>query len=173
MRTNLILGAQALCFTASRQVTVSRWSEIMQRDRDSMESRAEQAGRRIDESMGEPGSTGTQGRPDASQRATQFSEQTRGKADEARQKADEGMNKAAEGMEGTAGKLRERAESMGGMQAKAGEKVADGMEKTAGYLRDKDTQQIMDDVEKYVKEHPMQAVAGALVGGFLISRILR
>jgi ElaB/YqjD/DUF883 family membrane-anchored ribosome-binding protein len=138
----------------------------MQRDRDSMEQRAEQAGRRIDEATSDPGSTGTQGRQDVSQRATEFSEQTRSKADE-------GMNKAAESMEGTAGKLRERAESMGGMQAKAGEKVADGMEKTAGYLREKDTQQIMDDVEKYVKEHPVQAVAGALVGGFLIARILR
>jgi ElaB/YqjD/DUF883 family membrane-anchored ribosome-binding protein len=83
------------------------------------------------------------------------------------------MKKAAGGMEDTAQKLREQTEGKGGVQAKAGEKVAEGMEKTAGYLRDKDSQQIMDDVEQYVKEHPVQAIAGAVVGGFILARILR
>ncbi len=93
--------------------------------------------------------------------------------DKAQQTADEGMNKAAEGMESAADKLRERAEHSDGMTAEAGTKVADTMEKTAGYLRENDTTAILDDVETYVREHPMQALAGAIIGGFVIGRVLR
>ena len=121
---------------------------------------------RVDETTDQAQRSGTQARQDMSQKATEFTEKTR-------EKADEGMNKAAGTMEDTAQKLRGRTEDKGGMQAKAGEKVAEGMEKTAGYLREKDTQQIMDDVEQYVREHPVQAIAGALFGGFVIARILR
>jgi ElaB/YqjD/DUF883 family membrane-anchored ribosome-binding protein len=110
--------------------------------------------------------SGTQARDTMSQKATEFT-------DKARERTDEGMNKAAGAMDDTAQKLRDRTEGQGGVQAKAGEKVAEGMEKTAGYLREKDTQQIMDDVEDYVREHPVQAIAGALVGGFVLARILR
>lgn len=93
--------------------------------------------------------------------------------DKAQEKADEGMNKAAGGMESAADKLRERAEHSDGVTAQAGTKAADAMEKTAGYLREKDTTAVLDDVETYVREHPMQALAGAIVGGFVIGRVLR
>ena len=91
----------------------------------------------------------------------------------AQQQADAGKDKAAGGMESAASKLREQAAGTDGMTAQAGTKVADGMEKTAGYLREHDTTEMLDDVEKYVKDHPMQAVAGAVIGGFLVGRILR
>jgi ElaB/YqjD/DUF883 family membrane-anchored ribosome-binding protein len=123
-------------------------------------------GRRVDETMDQAERSGTQARDTMSQKATEFT-------DKARERTDEGMNKAAGAMDDTAQKLRDRTEGQGGVQAKAGEKVAEGMEKTAGYLREKDTQQIMDDVEDYVREHPVQAIAGALVGGFVLARILR
>ncbi|HET6615987.1 MAG TPA: hypothetical protein VFH62_08875 [Dehalococcoidia bacterium] len=141
---------------------------MQDRDRDIVDnSPMGRAGRgRADDTMDQAQRSGTQSRQEMSQKATEFTEKTR-------EKADEGMQKAAGGMEDTAQKLRDRTEDKGGMQAKAGEKVAEGMEKTAGYLREKDTQQIMDDVEQYVREHPVQAIAGALFGGFVIARILR
>ena len=33
-------------------------------------------------------------------------------------------------------------------------------------------EQVMDDIEKYVRNHPMQAVAGAIIGGFILGRVL-
>lgn len=140
-----------------------------ERDQGSRNPGARQSGSeqpRVDETLEHAERTGTQGRQDASQKATEFTR-------DAKQRAEEGKSRAAGTMEDAAQELRERAEGTGGVQAKAGEKVAEGMEKTAGYLREKDTQQVMDDVERYVREHPVQAIAGAIFGGFVIARILR
>jgi ElaB/YqjD/DUF883 family membrane-anchored ribosome-binding protein len=127
------------------------------------------------DAYGNAGSTGGKQR-EAKERvkesAGRAKEQAAEVADKARRQADQGMDKAAEGLHGTAEKLRERAEEQGGVTADAGQKVADTMERTAGYLREHDTQELMDDLERYVREHPMQAVAGAVIGGFLIGRIL-
>jgi ElaB/YqjD/DUF883 family membrane-anchored ribosome-binding protein len=93
--------------------------------------------------------------------------------EKAKERAEAGRERAAGGLESAAGQMRERAEAGEGMTAQVGTKVADQMERTAGYLREHDTSQIFDDVEEYVREHPMQALAGAVVGGFLIGRMLR
>lgn len=117
--------------------------------------------------MTEEAGAGTKSTADAARdKATEIGEK-------AQDRADAGIDKAAGGLESAAQKLKERTQEADGMPAQAGTKVAEGMEKTAGYLREHDTSAILDDVETYVKEHPMQAVAGAVVGGFLISRILR
>jgi ElaB/YqjD/DUF883 family membrane-anchored ribosome-binding protein len=92
---------------------------------------------------------------------------------QAQEKLDQGKDSAASGMESAADKIRERTQYSDGVQAKAGTKVAEGMEKTAGYLKEHDTNEMVDDLEKYVREHPVQALAGAVVGGFLVGRILR
>jgi ElaB/YqjD/DUF883 family membrane-anchored ribosome-binding protein len=103
--------------------------------------------------------------------------QARQAATKAREKAQEqaeaGIDTAAEGLSSAADKIRERAAGVDGMPAQAGTKVADTMERTAGYLREHDTNEIVDDLERYVREHPVQAVAGAIVGGFVIGRILK
>ncbi len=93
--------------------------------------------------------------------------------EKAQDRADAGIDKAAGSLEDAAQKLKDKSATTDGIPAQAGTKVAESMEKTAGYLREHDTSAILDDVEAYVKEHPLQAVAGAVVGGFLISRILR
>jgi ElaB/YqjD/DUF883 family membrane-anchored ribosome-binding protein len=59
------------------------------------------------------------------------------------------------------------------MAATAGEAAASTMEKTATYVREHSTNEMLNDVETYVKEHPAQSVAGAVVAGFLLGRILR
>ena len=91
----------------------------------------------------------------------------------AQEQADMGLDKAAGTVDRAATQLRERAQQQGGVQAEVGTKVADGLDKTAGYLQEHDTAEIMDDVERYVREHPLQAMAGAVVGGFVLARILR
>jgi ElaB/YqjD/DUF883 family membrane-anchored ribosome-binding protein len=99
-------------------------------------------------------------------------EKARDTAEMAKDRADEGIDKAAEGMQGAADKLRDRAEQQGGVAADAGVKVADTMERSAEYLREHDTDQIFEDLEQYVRKHPMQAIAGAVVGGFIVGRLL-
>jgi ElaB/YqjD/DUF883 family membrane-anchored ribosome-binding protein len=59
------------------------------------------------------------------------------------------------------------------MREQAGNAVADRIEQSAEYLRDRDTGQVMSGVEKYIREHPMQAVLGAVAIGFFIGRRLR
>ena len=108
----------------------------------------------------------------ADSKVDSMKETARDTAEKAKEKADEGIDKAAEGVKGAADKLRERAERQDGMAADAGVKVADTMERSAEYLREHDTEQIFDDLEQYVRKHPMQALAGAIVGGFLVGRLL-
>lgn len=86
---------------------------------------------------------------------------------------DAGINKAASGIETVAGTLREQATNGNGPTEQAGTKIADGMEKTADYLHEHDAAELFSDVRAYVREHPLHAVAGAAVGGFLLSRLLR
>ena len=47
------------------------------------------------------------------------------------------------------------------------------MEKTATYLRENDTETMLSDFEKYIREHPTQAVISAVAVGFVVGRILR
>jgi ElaB/YqjD/DUF883 family membrane-anchored ribosome-binding protein len=54
----------------------------------------------------------------------------------------------------------------------AAESVARKMDDASDYLHDADTGRLGSDIASYVKEHPLQAVAAAVVGGFLIGRML-
>lgn len=87
--------------------------------------------------------------------------------------ADAGVNRAADGLEQAAVQLRERAEDGGGIQEKVGVRVADGLDKTSVYLREHEAQEIWTDVEKFVKEHPMQAAVGAAVAGYIVAKVLK
>jgi ElaB/YqjD/DUF883 family membrane-anchored ribosome-binding protein len=87
--------------------------------------------------------------------------------------ADAGISRAAGGLEKAADQMRERVQGDDGTTAQIGTKVADSLERTAGYLREHDSDQIWEDVEAFVKEHPMQAAAGAALAGFVAARMLR
>jgi ElaB/YqjD/DUF883 family membrane-anchored ribosome-binding protein len=102
----------------------------------------------------------------------QAKDKTQEVARQAQEKADQGINQAAGGLETAAEKLREKTPDEG-VVGQASEKVASGVESAAGYLRDRDSKQIVEDIENYAREHPAQAVGAALVAGFLIGRILR
>lgn len=87
--------------------------------------------------------------------------------------ADTGMDKAAEGLGTAAEKMRMRAEEGDGVKSTVEARAADAMDKTATYLRDHDTEQLMHDIEEFVRNHPLQAAAGALVAGYVIGKIVR
>ena len=103
----------------------------------------------------------------------EMSDEARGVADRARETADRGVDLAAERLDGAAARLRDMSSERGGVAADAGTRVADGIERTAGYLHEHDAGEMMSGFRSYVKEHPWQAVAGALVGGYLIGKVMR
>jgi ElaB/YqjD/DUF883 family membrane-anchored ribosome-binding protein len=105
--------------------------------------------------------------------AGQAREQMQNVAGQAKDQAEQVRERAADSTEMAADKLREQVEGRGGVQEKVGIKAADAMERTAGYLREKRTDEIWHDVENMAREHPMQALGGAIVAGFVIGRILR
>ena len=104
--------------------------------------------------------------------ASQVQDAARDATGMAKERMDEGMDKAAEGVQSAAETVREKAQERGGVTAQYGTKAADVMETSAEYLREHDTSQVMDDIEKFVRDHPVQAVAGAIIGGFILGRVL-
>ena len=87
--------------------------------------------------------------------------------------ADTGIDKAAQGLGSAAEKMRSRADEDQGMRSTVETKAADAMDKTAGYLKDRDSQELMRDLEEFVKAHPMQAAVGALAAGYVLGKLVR
>jgi len=100
-------------------------------------------------------------------------EQLEGGVDKAKDQVDTGIDKAAEGLESTAERIKGMAGEGDGMPAQAGTKIAEGMETAAGYLKEHSSDEILNDLEMFVKEHPTQALVGAVFAGFLFGRIMR
>lgn len=95
-------------------------------------------------------------------------------ADQATTKADAGMEKAAGGLETLAGTLREKTEAMGGGQVQSiATTAADKLESGAEMLRQKDTDQLVSELEALVRQKPAQALLVAAGVGFLFSKALR
>lgn len=119
----------------------------------------------------------------AQEKATQAVDTAKEKAgqaaDQATTKVDAGMDKAAGGLETLAGTLRERGESMGGSGGTASAvqtaatTAAGTLDSAAQYLREKDTDQLMADLEALVREKPVQSLLVAAGVGFLLSKALR
>jgi ElaB/YqjD/DUF883 family membrane-anchored ribosome-binding protein len=132
-------------------------------------SSAEDWSRTLDQNDGESG-----GVKERAQQAAQTATQA---ASEAGQKAKETIEQnreqAASGMERAAEMVRGQVGEGSGLPAQAGTKVADTMESAATYLREHSTDDMMGDMERFVREHPAQAVAGAVIAGFVIGRVLR
>ena len=109
--------------------------------------------------------------------AAEAQEKAAGMATKAQDKlhsgAEAGRERAASGLKSAASSLRDRTESTEGLQNQLGTKAADSLEKASGYLEEHDTDEMWERLERMVKEHPMQAAAGALVAGYLLGRIVR
>lgn len=128
------------------------------------------------QTWGDGSRTASSGYPQRGDGTSEMGDRAQEMMGEGRERAQEmmgeGRDRAAEGAERAASTLRERSREQGGMAGEMGEKVAGSMESAAGYLRRQDGD-MMDDVEHYVRLHPMQAVAAAVGAGFLVGRLLR
>ena len=87
--------------------------------------------------------------------------------------AEAGREGAAAAIDRAALSLEGRVEGTGAVPEKAGEYAVEGMHAAAGYLKDRDTAEIVEEAEQYVKTHPMRSVAVAVVAGFFVGRMLR
>ena len=106
--------------------------------------------------------------------AEKAQEQAAAVKDRAMEQAEVGKQKAASGLHSAAEQLRNRTgDAEEGVKSQVVTKAADTMEQTATYLEEHEASEIWEDFERFVKEHPMQAAAGALVAGFVVGRILR
>ena len=100
-------------------------------------------------------------------------EQVSASVDKAKEQIDGNKDKAATGLETAAEKIKGVTGNAEGAPAQAGVKLAEGMESAAGYLKEHSSDEILKDFETFVKEHPAQALVGAVFAGFLFGRILR
>ena len=134
--------------------------------------------------QGSPGSTPTDTMrsstgSDVQQQAGEVAEKAQKQAtavkDRAMEQADVGKQKAASGLKSAAEQMRNRTNSgeEEGTKDKVMSKAADTMDKSAQYLEEHEPKEMWSDFEKFVKEHPMQAAAGALVAGVVVGRIIR
>jgi ElaB/YqjD/DUF883 family membrane-anchored ribosome-binding protein len=71
--------------------------------------------------------------------------------------------------------IRERGEQMGAGSGagSSAAMVADKLDAASTYLRDKDSAQLIADLERVVREKPTQSLLVAAGVGFLLSKILR
>ena len=107
---------------------------------------------------------------DAKGRAAELTGQAR---ETAYSMAESGREGAAGALDSAAERLEDRAASSSGVQAATAERAAQGMQAAAGYLKEHDTAEVWDDLEQYVRTHPMQSVAVAVAAGLVIGRALR
>lgn len=109
----------------------------------------------------------------AGQVAEKAQEQAGAMKDKAMEQAEVGKQKAASGLHSAAEQMRSRSGDGEGTKGQVMTKAADTMERSATYLEEHEPREIWEDFEQYVKDHPMQAAAGALFAGFLAGRMLR
>lgn len=95
-------------------------------------------------------------------------------------RVDEGMQRAAAGLEDAAKRLHSKAgfDAPGSddARAKAGRaahSTADTMESVARYLRDNDTAGLQRDLERQVRDNPLQTLLVAVAAGWVVGKILR
>jgi len=89
-------------------------------------------------------------------------------------KADAGIEKAVSGIDSLADTLQRRGEAMGeGQLGSVATMAADRMHSGAEMLRGTDTQQLMTELENFVRQKPAESMAIALGIGFLLSKAMR
>jgi len=138
-------------------------------NRDGMGSQSQDAVERAREAAGNVATAARDTAEDMTGRARETADQM---GDRAREMEERGREEASSKLESVADQLRERA-ARDGATGEIAEKAAMTMERTAGYLREHSTGDMTADLEHYVREHPMQGVAAAVIAGFVIGRILR
>jgi len=108
----------------------------------------------------------------ASQVAGTAKEKASEVADQAHSMSDKGLDSAASGLGQAASMLRQQGESREGTIGTAATKTADTLEQASTYLQDKDTDQLITDIEAMVRKRPVESVIVAAGIGYLLSKVL-
>lgn len=88
-------------------------------------------------------------------------------------RTDKGIDSAASGLGQAAGMLRQQGEGREGTVGTAAAKTADTLETASAYLHEKDTDQLVSDLEALVRRKPVESVLVAAGIGFVLSKIVR
>lgn len=127
-----------------------------------------------DETSGQGQNAAGQAMDMAADKAAQVSEKAGQVGEQATAAVDQGIDKAASGLDMAAGMIRERGEQMGGSGVQSSAvMVADKLDAASTYLRDKDSEQLMADLEALVRRKPTQSLLVAAGIGFLLSKMMR
>lgn len=89
----------------------------------------------------------------------------------AQEKADQGIDKASSGLGQAADMLRQQGEQRGGTVASAATMTAEKLDGAGQYLKDKDTDQLLTDLESLIRRKPVESLLVAAGAGFLLSKI--
>lgn len=127
--------------------------------------KASQVADRAQDKAGQVQDKANEVKDQATEKAGQIKEQ-------ATAKADEGLDKASEGLGTAADRLREQAEGDGPVPAQAA-MVADRLDQASSYFKDKDTNEIVSDLETFIRSKPVESVIGAVAIGFVLAKIVR
>lgn len=113
---------------------------------------------------------------EAKDKATEMAGQVQDKVgavgEQVHAKTDAGIDSAASGLEQAAGLLRKQGEQREGAVGTAAAKTADTLETASTYLHEKDTDQVMADLEALVRRKPVESVLVAAGIGYLLSKIV-
>jgi ElaB/YqjD/DUF883 family membrane-anchored ribosome-binding protein len=117
-----------------------------------------------------PGSTAsTTQAGDVAQKGQEALSTAKGKAAEmtsqATAKAGEGIDKATE-------MLRQRGEQTGGTVGAAATTAADTLESASSYVRSRDRDQMVQDIESFIRERPVESILIAAGAGFILAKIM-
>jgi ElaB/YqjD/DUF883 family membrane-anchored ribosome-binding protein len=114
---------------------------------------------------------------EAAGKAQEMSHTAQEKASEmghmAQEKADAGMDAAASGLGQAASMLREQGQQHEGAVGTAAGRAAETLDSASTYLQNKDTSQVLDDVEAFVRQRPVESVLIAAGIGFVLSKIVK
>ena len=86
-----------------------------------------------------------------------------------------GRQTAASTLDSAASGIRSKADTLPGGDdvSRFARRAADRIGGAAQYLRDHEVKDMMSEVRDFIKEHPAQALVGAVVVGFLAGRSMR
>jgi len=91
--------------------------------------------------------------------------------DQAHTMSDKGIDSAATGLGQAASMLRQQGDTREGTIGTAATKTADTLEQASTYLQNKDTDQLITDIEAMVRQRPLESVLVAAGIGFVLSKI--
>jgi ElaB/YqjD/DUF883 family membrane-anchored ribosome-binding protein len=116
---------------------------------------------------------GQQAMDDMSQKGQNAKAKTGDAAHKAQEGADQGMDQAASGLNQASDMLRSKGGEQGGSVGSAAAATADKMDTASGYLREKDTDQIVTDLEALVRRKPTESLLVAAGIGFVLSKVFK